>query len=90
MGRGSTSGIPPQVEKDEALRFRRLVDAFADADGSGVALVTDLMVFFNTIISSAHEFEERVHLRTEMITAGIIEAMDRIRDYYDLSPKVTE
>lgn len=78
----------PQVDKDEDLRFSILVEAFGDADSSGVALVTDLIVFFNTILSSAFEFEERVMLRTEMISAGIIEAMQRIRDYYGLSVKV--
>lgn len=74
-----------QVDKDEDLRFSLLVEAFGDADSSGVALVTDLIVFFNTILSSAFEFEERVLLRTEMITAGILEAMQRIRDYFHLS-----
>ncbi|CAN0079976.1 unnamed protein product, partial [Hapterophycus canaliculatus] len=74
-----------KVDKDEDLRFSLLVEAFGDADSSGVALVTDLIVFFNTILSSAFEFEERVLLRTEMITAGILEAMQRIRDYFHLS-----
>lgn len=74
-----------QVDKDEDLRFALLVEAFGDADSSGVALVTDLIVFFNTILSSAFEFEERVMLRTEMIAAGILEAMQRIRDYFNLS-----
>ena len=73
------------MDKDEDLRFGLLVEAFGDADSSGVALVTDLIVFFNTILSSAYEFEERVMLRTEMISAGIIEAVQRIRDYYGLS-----
>lgn len=77
-----------QVEKEEELRFGRLVEAFSDADSSGLALVTDLIVFFNTLLSAAYEFEDRVHLRTEMITAGILEAMERIRDYYNLLPKV--
>lgn len=61
------------------------MEAFGDADSSGVALVTDLIVFFNTILSSAFEFEERVMLRTEMISAGILDAMMRIRDYFGLS-----
>lgn len=74
-----------QVDKDEDLRFSLLVEAFGDADSSGVALVTDLIVFFNTILSSAFEFEERVLLRTEMIAAGILEAIQRIRDYFNLS-----
>lgn len=74
-----------KVERDQQFRFTLLVEAFADADSSGVALVTDLIVFFNTVISSAFEFEERVLLRTEMINAGILEAMSRIRDYYGLS-----
>lgn len=74
-----------QVDKDMDLRFALLVEAFGDADSSGVALVTDLIVFFNTILSSAFEFEERVMLRTEMITAGILDAMQRIRDYFNLS-----
>lgn len=74
-----------QMDRDEDLRFGMLVEAFGDADSSGVALVTDLIVFFNTILSSAFEFEERVMLRTEMISAGIIEAVQRIRDYYGMS-----
>eukprot|EP00903_Cladosiphon_okamuranus_P008076 g7790.t1 len=74
-----------KVDKDEDLRFALLVEAFGDADSSGVALVTDLIVLFNTILSSAFEFEERVMLRTEMIAAGILEAMQRIRDYFGLS-----
>lgn len=81
-------GVPntnAQVEKDEQLRFALLIEAFCDADSSGVALVTDLIVFFNTLLSSAFEFEERVHLRSEMISAGILDAIDRIRDYYGLS-----
>lgn len=73
-----------QVDKDEELRFSLLVEAFGDADSSGVALVTDLIVFFNTILSSAFEFEERVMIRTEMIAAGILDAMQRIRDYFNL------
>lgn len=74
-----------QVDKDEDLRFALLVEAFSDVDSSGVALVTDLVVFFNTILSSAFEFEERVMLRTEMISAGMLEAMQRVRDYFGLS-----
>lgn len=76
---------PNQVDKDEDLRFALLVEAFSDADSSGVALITDLVVFFNTILSSAFEFEERVMLRTEMISAGVLEAMQRVRDYFGLS-----
>ncbi|CAM9332216.1 unnamed protein product [Ectocarpus fasciculatus] len=74
-----------KVDKDEDLRFALLVEAFSDADSSGVALLTDLVVFFNTILSSAFEFEERVMLRTEMISAGMLEAMQRVRDYFGLS-----
>ncbi len=80
-----TPRVTFQVDKDEDLRFSLLVEAFGDADSSGVALVTDLIVFFNTILSSAFEFEERVMLRTEMIAAGLLEAMSRIRDYFNLS-----
>ena len=75
------------MDKDEDQRFTLLVEAFGDADSSGVALVTDLIVFFNTILSSAFEFEDRVMLRTEMIQAGVVEAMQRIRDYFNL-PRV--
>lgn len=74
-----------KVEKDEQLRFSLLIEAFGDADSSGVALVTDHIVFLNTLLSSAFEFEERVLLRSEMISAGILDAIDRIRDYYGLS-----
>ena len=73
-----------QMDKGEDQRFTLLVEAFGDADSSGVALVTDLIVFFNTILSSAFEFEDRVMLRKEMIQAGVVEAMQRIRDYYSL------
>lgn len=76
------------MDKDEDLRFALLVEAFGDADSSGLSLVTDLMIFFNTILSSAFEFEERVMLRGEMLEAGMGEAMQRVRDYYGLS-KVT-
>ncbi|CAM9427813.1 unnamed protein product, partial [Sphacelaria rigidula] len=74
-----------KVEKDEQLRFALLIEAFGDADSSGVGLVTDLIVFFNTVLSGAFEFEERVLLRSEMIAAGVLEAIERIRDYYGLS-----
>ena len=76
-----------QMEKDENQIFTLLVEAFGDADSSGVALVTNLIVFFNTILSSAFEFEDRVVLRSEMVQAGVVEAMQRIRDYYSL-PRV--
>ncbi len=81
----TTDAATSQVDKDEDLRFLLLVEAFGDADTSGVALVTDLIVFFNTLLSSAFEFEERVMLRTEMVAAGLLEAMSRIRDYFSLS-----
>ena len=70
--------------KDEDQRFSLLVEAFGDADGSGVDLVTHLIVFFNTILSGAFEFEERVLLRTEMIDAGVVDAIQRIRDHFGL------
>lgn len=76
------------MEKEELDRFSRLVEVFGDADTSGLALVTDSIVFFNTILSSAYEFEDRVHLRTEMITAGILEAIQRLREYYGIECKV--
>lgn len=77
------------MDKDEDLRFALLVEAFGDADSSGIALVTDLIVFFNTILSSAFEFEDRVLLRTEMVAAGVLEAMQKIRDYFGLSKVMT-
>ena len=73
-----------QMVKDEDQRFTRLVEAFGDADSSGLALVTDLVVFFDIILSSAFEFEDRVVLRTEMIQAGVIDVIQRIRDYFGL------
>lgn len=73
------------MDKDEDQRFTLLVEAFGDADSSGVDLVTNLIVFFNTILSGAFEFEERVLLRAEMIDAGVVDAIQRIRDYFGLS-----
>ena len=73
------------MENDKKQRFTLMVEAFGDADSSGVDLITGLVVFFNTILSRAFMFEERVILREEMIQAGILEAIRRIRDFYGLS-----
>ncbi|CAM9473179.1 unnamed protein product, partial [Discosporangium mesarthrocarpum] len=68
-----------KLEKEQDLRFNLLVEAFGDLDNVTPEMATHIMVFLNTLLSSAFEFEERVILRSEMVAAGMLDAMHNIR-----------
>ncbi|KAG5182104.1 hypothetical protein JKP88DRAFT_349014 [Tribonema minus] len=69
-----------RLERDDPCRFVTLVDTLSEED-LGVDVKVDTMVLLNTILSS-DDIDERVGLRAEMCDAGVLDALEAIKEKY--------
>jgi len=61
----------------ESVRFATLVSKIGD-ESAPIALKSEILVFLNTLLSSS-QTEVRLELRQEMIHAGLLEGLDKLR-----------
>ncbi|KAJ8611740.1 hypothetical protein CTAYLR_009513 [Chrysophaeum taylorii] len=66
-----------RIAKRESVRFESLVDALASA--TPTHFKRDVMLFVNTLVNSAPDVEQRVEIRGELVRAGALEAIDRLK-----------
>lgn len=67
-----------RLVKREAVRFESLVEALQSSK-TPTPFKRDVMLFVNTLVNSAPDVEQRVEMRGELVRAGVLEAIERLK-----------
>lgn len=71
-----------KLELEQPRVFSHLLSTLEDPDGD-LTLKLDVMILINTILSSASSSDERIVTRDCFLEAGLMEAIEMIKDQYE-------
>ena len=68
-----------RLAKKERVRFESLVEALR-SECTPTPFKRDVMLFVNTLVNSAPDVDQRVEIRGELVRAGVLEAIAKLKD----------